>query len=151
MLFNTSPSRARRFKLWPNHGRSALSRYPHRESRIAQNHHQYGSGYVKSLARDAAAALLTTRSGGKPSLDLDVPVPASRNAKEGEQGQRKQGRKQDRARVAGGQNMGPLRSEEERRPCTAAYLTIKSVRPRQSCWRSITEAMRRPNWRPHCF
>jgi Protein of unknown function (DUF3606) len=68
------------------------------------------AGAISSLAKDAAAALLTTRSAGKPSLsDLGVPVPASRNAKKGSKMAKKRkqssrGRKQDRARVAGGQD-----------------------------------------------
>jgi uncharacterized protein DUF3606 len=64
---------------------------------------------VKSLAKGAANAVLTTHSGGKPSLsDLGVPVPTSSNPKKGasmakKRKQSTRGRKQDRARVAGGQ------------------------------------------------
>src|SRR5690349_2094728 len=67
------------------------------------------AGAISSLAKDAAAAFLTTHSAGKPSLsDLGVPVPTSRKAKKGskvakKRKQRSRGRKQDRARVAGGQ------------------------------------------------
>jgi uncharacterized protein DUF3606 len=64
---------------------------------------------IKSLAKDAAVAVLTTRSAGKPSLaELGVPVPTRSKSKKGatmpkKRKQTSRGRKQDRARVAGGQ------------------------------------------------
>jgi uncharacterized protein DUF3606 len=64
-------------------------------------------GVIKTLAKDAAVAVLTTRSAGKPSLaDLGIPVPATVKRKGKAAKKRKQSsreRKQDRARVARGQ------------------------------------------------
>jgi hypothetical protein len=64
---------------------------------------------IKSLAKDAAVAVLTTRSAGKPSLsELGISLPTANNPKKGavmakKRKQSSRGRKQDRARVAGGQ------------------------------------------------
>jgi len=60
---------------------------------------------VASAAKDAAVAVLTTRSAGKPSLaDLGAPVPSkSKVGRMAKKRKSARGRKQDRARVAGGQ------------------------------------------------
>jgi Protein of unknown function (DUF3606) len=65
-------------------------------------------GAIKSLAKDAAVAVFTTRSAGKPSLAmLGVPVPAPAKSKKVATAKKRKktsrGRKQDRACVAGGQ------------------------------------------------
>jgi hypothetical protein len=89
---------------------------------------------LKSLAKDAANAVLTTHSGGKPSLsDLGVPVPTSSNPKKRasmakKRNQSTRGRKQDRARVAGGQKH-EVRYEAKKtgRPKKAVKRTAKNV------------------------